>query len=58
MHDAIYDYRSVFNFEKYPVVADAQTVFWREIGEPLDVASKPSLQLTKLGSNSSRILFL
>ena len=58
MHDAIYDYRSILDLEKCPVIADAQAIFWREIGESFDVASKPSLQLTKLGNNSSRILFL
>ena len=38
MQDAIDNHRIRFDFKEYPIIADAQSVFRRKVGEPLHVA--------------------
>jgi hypothetical protein len=39
MHDAINDYRGFFDLEQNPIIANAQAIFGREVGQMLDVPS-------------------
>jgi len=58
VHNAVHNNRSFFNLKKHPVLANAEPILRREIGEPLDVSGQSVFQFGELHGNSLGFLFL